>query len=495
MKTILALLFLVLALPSYGFNLRAKYVGTTNTPNLLLRWQGSYNYFGYQYWDVSGGNDIYSPNETRDSLGISDSTLDATIGNTFTLRYSIGGTGPWVDCSAPVTIARGGDTGYMLWTMGGAPATPNTYSTTNTSSDPRVFQYQDGNGTTVVTLQPGESLTVSSTNAFTLSEITAVTTGTGEFTAWKYTTNQLASYGAGSSGTAYTVTPPPQATVMSPTNTPVFNAPANDAQKAANATVNEIRNASDAQKDAMGSLLAELKKLNAKDLATNSTGSSSYSNSAYAGWITSANTSSNAIFASNAQASNDIKTVIAFMNDLAESSPGSMTVQLGQSSYTVNPMSGTILADALAFSRNAILYVAKLILIYALFRQMLHCWKGMSMAASGTSTSGWLQAAFVSMPQIVSSMAGLTGRWLIVAFAVGAVAAFGAGAMLAWGPSVTLAGIAGGSAVAARGWTWVTAMVPVDGLFSAFTLWIVSTVAMYAMTMGAMAASDASGKL
>jgi len=426
---------------------------------------------------------------------------DRTVGMRFvganrvltpTWKEDVGGSP--ANATTPASVNNPVDGATYAFTLGSVPV-PNVFSTTNNTPDPRVFQYTDGVNTHVVTLQPGEILTVSTESAFTLSEITARLLGVGEFSSWGYVTNLVASHGGTTTGTAINIPAPPQNTIPTATNTPVFNAPANDTQIAANATANEIRQASSEQRDAMGALLAELKKLNAKDLATNAPFSMSVSNALYGRAVGVSNTASNGMVTAGSQASNDLNSVVAYMKQLDAAGPTAHTVQLGQASFTVDPLSGSLVSGLLAFINTAILWVAKLLLCVVIFKQTLHCWEGMAKTAAGTSTSGWLQNSFFSMPQLATTYAALAGRWAALAGAVALVGAVGMGILVGYGATFSLVGVQGASSVASKGMNYFLAIVPVDGLFSAFTGYFTTTIAMYGITMGSMAASDTTGKL
>lgn len=497
MKRIILALVLWLSYASVteaSFNLRMKYVGTTNTPNLDVRWHGATDYFGYQNWNVSGGSDIYSPNETRETLGISDSVIPPG-GNTFVVQWSIAGSGVWNDGSAAVAVPRGGDSGVMEWSLGGPPPPEGTYNYTNNTSSPITFEYKDALGAKTVTVNPGESLTVSSTNAFTLSTVNVSLDGVGEFTKLKYTTNLVASFAGGSPFTG-TVPAPPTYNTPTSTNRPVFVDPATDEQRFANAVVNETRAAKDQNAKDNAAILAELKKQNDKNLATNRNPASASETNAGFGFMRDAAAAvSNAVSGPVNAAGDDLGAKLDTFLAVPSASTLGISVPMGTISVTVNPFSNAGFSAFAGIVRNMIILFIKFKLLQVLFKLWRECMWKISTSTAAATTSGWLQAAVLSIPQLFSSVAGAGLRYAIL----GGIVTINYVVFSAWvafaGTSFDLSFLYSGMGESGQiGFAWFLQFFPLDHALTAFRAFVGSCIGMISITLAGMAVNDVIGK-
>lgn len=497
MKTILLTILLLLSYANVtqaGWNLRMRYVGTTNTPNLDVRWHGSTDYFGYQNWNVPGGADTYVPNETKEILGISDSTLPPG-GNTFVVQWSIAGAGVWNTASASVLMTPGADSGYMEWTLGGAPSPVGTYSFTNNTARPITFEYKDANGSQTVTVEPGTTLNVSSTNAFTLGVIDAFVDGVGEFTKLKYTTNIVASY---SGGTPFSGTfgAPPTYNSPTSTNRPVFVDPATDEQRFANAVVNETRNAKDQAARDSAAILAELKKQSEKNLATNrNNASASETNSGFGGMQSTAQTVSNILSGKITEAGDDL--VTKYDTFLAVPTVGALGISVPMGAFTVdvNPFGHAGFSAFAGIVRTIIILFIKFKLLQYLFKLWRECLWRIATSTAAATTSGWLQAAVLSIPQLFSSLGGAGLRYAVLGGIVTLNYAVFSGWIIFAGTGFDLTYVYSSLGPTGQiGFGWFLQFMPLDHALTAFRAFIGSCIGMMAITLGGMSVNDVLGK-
>jgi len=476
-----------------SWNLRMKYVGTTNTPNLDVRWHGSVNYFGYQDWNAPGGADIYTPNETREVLGITDSVLPVD-GNTFVVQWAIAGSGAWNIGSASVAVPRGGDSGVMEWSLGGAPPPVGAYAYTNSSAVPVTFEYKDSNGAQTVTIQPGESLTVSSTNAFTVSQVSSYVDGVGEFAQLKYKTNLLASYAGGSPFTGVVPSPPTYNSRTS-TNTPVFVDPATDEQRSANAIVNATRDAKDQNASDNAALLGELKKIGDKVSTNRNPASVSEKNEGIGAIWEAAQAASNVVANAVNSARDDLGTKVDAFTAPTPVSLVGISVPMGAFTVNVNPFANSGFAAAASIIKSMVTWFIKAWLLWALWNGFKGCMEMISKAAAGTSTSGWLQAAVLSTPQLVSTLGGLALKYVALAVVVAVVYASSSAWVAFGGTDFNLSSVVGGMSTSGQvGWAWFTNIMPVTEALTAFKSYLIGTLTMLGITMAGCAVADALGK-
>jgi len=420
-------------------------------------------------------------------------------GTYYRARYTLGGTNydsPIQQHGGWYTPATRASSHTFAIPFGPVTPIPNTYSTTNTTSEAIVFEYVDGSGKIVVTLQPGEILNVGSTNAFTLNQIVGNIAGVGEFATWVYKTNQVATYAGGSTGAANVLPLPVPPTYASPTNTPVFNAPANDAQRAANATVNEIRNAADGTKDVLGGIQSELKKLNAKDLSTNmppmNGSQSNYAISSIQGQATSiSNSLGGAIQTAGTTLSGDVATFLA----VPTASATALTVPMGALSISVDPFSNTGFATAAAIVRAIIIFFVKFMLLKQLFKLWRECmWRIVTSTATAT-TSGWLQAAVLSIPQLFTTLAGTGLRYAVVSGIVTLTFGFFSVWLTFTGYTLNLGSLVSGLGSSGQiGFAWFLQFMPLSTIVSAFGVFITAVIGMTVVTITGIAVNDTIGK-
>jgi len=496
MKRLLLALVLLMSYASVthaSWDLRMKYVGTTNTPNVDVRWHGAVNYFGYQDWNAPGGADIYTPNETREILGISDSVLPVD-GNTFVVQWAVAGSGAWNLGSASVSVPRGGTSGVMEWNLGGGPPPLGSYAFTNNSAVPVTFEYKDSNGAQTVTIQPGDSLTVASTNAFTVSQVSSYVDGVGEFATLKYKTNLLASYAGGSPFTGVVPSPPTYNSRTS-TNTPVFVDPATDEQKTANAIVNATRDAKDQNAADNAAILGELKKIGDK-VSTNRNDASSAQTNAGMNLITSAASSvSNTVAAAVNSAGTDLSEKLDTFTALPSTTVAGIAVPMGAITVNVNPFSNAGFSAFAGIVRNMIILFIKFKLLQYLFKLWRECMWRIATSSAAATTSGWLQAAVLSIPQLFSSVAGAGLRYAVLGGIVTLNYVIFSGWVAFAGTSFDFSALYSAMGPTGQtGFAWFTQFMPLDHALTAFRAFVGSCIGMIAITLAGMSVNDVIGK-
>jgi len=176
-------------------------------------------------------------------------------------------------------------------------------------------------------------------------------------------------------------------------------------------------------------------------------------------------------------------------------SPLPISFTLLGSSVVVNPFSNTHLSALASFIQALIRWIVKLLLGYYLFQWWQKCSFKIATAASGVSTSGWLQAFPISTGQLLSSLGGVAAKWVAVVFALGVTYVTFTSWLAFSGTSYSLFQFISAMPEVVRvGWSWVEAIVPFGDIFAAIGIYITGVVSMLGVTIGGIAVCDAAGK-
>jgi len=495
-----------------AFNLRMKYVGATNTPNLDVRWHGSENYFGYQNWNV-GAADIYTPNETRELLGISDSVLPVD-GNTFVVQWAIAGSGDWHDSGTAVLVPRGGDSGVMEWTLG-LPPPPPVYVKCEFINYSQCYQTQwvvqvDTDALLWTQIVPPLTKTpiVKVLGPYDLPFPWMVETESecapGILTEWQMGTNGFSNSSSPPTGVSATNGAPflPPITGNTPDTTNItFSTNSSVAardqtlQEGFSATRSTIDQSGQKTVAAVNAVKAVLDGMSSR-VSTNgnpASGSEIGQGTNIANGM-SMNVS-NGVAGFFGGKGTEVNDGFQTLGTVYSGSPLPISFTLLGSSIVVNPFSNTHLSALASFIQALIRWIVKLLLGYYLFQWWQKCSFKIATAASGVSTSGWLQAFPISTGQLLSSLGGVAAKWVAVVVALGVTYVTFTSWLAFSGTSYSLFQFISAMPEVVRvGWSLVEAIVPFGDIFAAIGIYITGVVSMLGVTIGGIAVCDAAGK-
>jgi hypothetical protein len=407
--------------------------------------------------------------------------------------------------------AAGGSISIPYWGTDEAPVTPTgDYCFTNTFAMlPIMVQITTAAGNTVTPLRPGEFLCVDSQTPFRMDVLELlpgfeqVTNGPNPnvFTPIILTNlNNLMTFdgtnstsGGGNSGDLM----PPKV----PPGNPLFPNPTNDAQKAANAAIagnSEANKALALSLVAIQDILTTMEKKMATNLNAGATNAGDATIASGVGAISNyvagiGGTMTNAVVGSMANILGEAPTDV----------DGEIEINFGTAAapilVDVNPFGdGSIFAPLITWVRRALIAVA-------LFLFAKYSWQAWEKAifciltnTTGGSTSGFLQAGPLSIPQLLSSMTGVFTRWGFVGSAmtlatlsISVAVAARATSLGGYQVSNLSAGLGAG---VGNGMGWLVKFIPIDACIELSSAYVVIRMIMLFCVMYSAAVSDVTSK-
>lgn len=492
------LLILALFLVSLPLNAAISYANTQ--VRLHMPTSGSWTPGQYVQWryTVSRPNGLYTTcvDNTQTVEGFfnlgqtashnGDACLPLTFNGSVQYRFS-GGATLW-------TNANGGG---QDWYIGPVPIPEASVCITNTTQVGGVWtlQYGDPPVRESMTMMPGDYWCVDSEDAFILSitEIFGSLQGppvTNDTPIFSWTPSQ------GSTNYGGTIDKTP-----SPVNTQngAFPSPTNDTQKAANGIVGQLQN-NQQQENLNANRIAGLLEEIRDKVATNSPSGDAHTNLGVEASSSSAGVVSNATFGYYNAGTGSVMTAISGAGgSVAPVDLPVITIPIGENmEIEFNPFASSDIVALRNWLQRLILYTAKLVAILYLFRALCMALKDFAGAMKGNGTSGFLQAAFVSVPNLFSSLGGFALRWKIVAFALPTIFLGISGYIVQLNTidnmPTDFSGLVPSNTKLGWGWSWFVYLVPIEVLFRILVTTLTAHLMMIFTVFAASIITDATSK-
>jgi len=394
----------------------------------------------------------------------------------------------------------GNDT-TVNWTLGPASDPAGYYCVTNTSQNPGIFVIRcPGIGDEQQTLGPGDYWCVDSEAAYTVNIIEIIgTIGGGALTNETQIFEWEPDDGHITNSTSWNPAPKPVSTAGG-----AFNSPTNDAQNSANGITGQLQNNQNQeninaqnQLDKLGAVTNLLSQI--KHNATNYNSElTNHVNDA----VTAGNASSNLV-ASSAYNTNTMMGAISGSGGSLDPGSGPSSVDLSGGDARLSLLQLDITSfPAVTGLRDWIwrmfLYLAKILSLAYSFKHLLKSFADFGNAMKGNGTSGFLQAAVISVPNLFSSLGGMAARWKVAAALIPTIYAL----IIAGVTQVNavdgmpsgLADLAPSSTVVAYGWSLFKWFVPVELMFRIFMITLSGCLLMTLTVFGAAVITDATSK-
>lgn len=346
-----------------------------------------------------------------------------------------------------------------------------------------------------MTMMPGDYWCVDSEEAFILNiqEIFGTIEGppaTNETPIFSWDPGQ------GSTNAGGGVNPPP---AMVNTQGGAFSNPSNDTQNAANGIVGQLQR-NQQQENINDNRLAGLLEEIRDKVATNMVADDSLTNKLSEA-VAAGNTTSNLVGAQLGQTNALMSAASSSGGSLASTGLDAVSFTGGDSRLSLLVFDFASMPEAVGL-RNWVwrlfLYSTKLICIAFAFRHMLKVFADFGKAMKGNGTSGFLQAAIISVPNLASSLGGMAVRWKVAAAIVPFIFAAVVGGVAqidSWTDMPTnLADLAPSAGVLAYGWKMVTYFIPLELMFRAVMVTMSGCVLMSLTVFGATIITDATSK-
>jgi len=145
-----------------------------------------------------------------------------------------------------------------------------------------------------------------------------------------------------------------------------------------------------------------------------------------------------------------------------------------------------------------ILWTAKMVCIYFIFSQLMVTMRQLADVMKGNGTSGFLQAAVLSVPQLFSSLGGIAVRWRVVVGILPFIATMFSGYIVTLGEtsgvSSSFADLAPSAPELFAGWQLMNYLVPVTVLLRMAVVCFTAVLALHAVVFGAVILTDATSK-
>lgn len=284
-----------------------------------------------------------------------------------------------------------------------------------------------------------------------------------------------------------------------PSDTGVFGGPTNDTQKAANGVVGQLQ-ANQAQQNINDQGIKDLLREIRDKVATNQVPADSSTNIGIDASTALAGTVSNANYG---YFSSGTGTVVTAFNSqkgtIGDVVLPTIPINIGDD-LVVNfqPFADPNINSLAAWTRKAVLYAAKIVAIMYLFRALMMAIKDFAAAMKGNGTSGFLQAAVISIPNLFSSLGGMAVRWKLVAFALPFIFVAVSGYIIQLNAIGDMPADLGALVPANEklnwGWQWFTYLVPVEVLLRIVITTLTAHLAMQFTILAASTITDATSK-
>jgi len=462
------------------------------------------------YWrnETDAPDGTWTP--TGSSAQPTGTTVNASTGNSinwsgtgyfrFEWRTS-GGANTGVYEPTTFTYNGYGNDTTVNWTLGPVADPKGYYCVTNRSWNPAIFLVRvPGGNSEQLTLGPNEYWCVESELAYTFAIIEVL--GTIEGGAL---TNETVLFewepadGNVTNGIASNPAPKPVSTAAG-----AFASPTNDTQNAANGVIGQLQaNQNQENVNAQSQLdkLAGITNLLAQ-IKHNATNYNSELTNKVNDAVMAGNASSNLV----ASSSYDTNTMMGSLSG----SGGALAPGTGPASVDLtggDPRLTLLHLDITSFPAvtglrdwiwRMFLYLAKILSLAYSFKHLLKSFADFGVAMKGNGTSGFLQAAVVSVPNLFSSLGGMAARWKVAAALIPTIY----GLIIAGVTQVNavddmptgLADLAPASAAVAYGWALFKWFVPVELMFRIFMITLSGCLLMTLTVFGATVITDATSK-
>lgn len=297
--------------------------------------------------------------------------------------------------------------------------------------------------------------------------------------------------------TSNAVVDPPPKTVN--TQQGAFNSPTNDTQKSANGIIGQLQNNQQQENVNANRIAGILEEIRDK-VATNSPAGDSQTNLGAEASGAAAGVVSNSTYTYFSSGTGAVASAIGNQGgSVAPSDLPTIEIPIGADfAVAFNPFDNPKIISLRNWMQRLILYTAKLIAILYLFRALCMSLKDFAFAMKGNGTSGFLQAAFVSIPNLFSSLGGFALRWKLVAFALPFIFVAMSGYIIQLNAIDDMPGDFSGLVPAneqlAWGWAWFTYLVPIEVLFRITVSALTAHLSMIFTVFAASILTDATSK-
>ena len=373
----------------------------------------------------------------------------------------------------------GGGTMYFESDWDGPPPEPveGQICFTNTFAQVTRVQIKTALGAVLAdeVVSPGSSLCYSSNEPFFFNIIeTTIDVQSGEPEekttfqwGWDGTSNQTTNL------TSNTATPrknPGSSNPLNPT-------PANDTQAGVNGIVNQLQDNRAGEAQDLAGLAGILEQIRDK-VATNQPAGDT--NAAIAGITSNVGSFSNQVQGAGLSASNSVHGELSGQLTGADGlgAAPSWSFTIGDMFIDANPFAVPEIETLRVTFRTFVLFLAKLLVLFYVWKEVQETMSKLAAVAKGSGTSGFLQAALLSVPQLVTTIAGLGIRWKVVLIAIPLVAGWVSktvlGANAIPGVVATFAALAPTDGALLIGYQMFFHVIPLAGILSLFFIGVMA---------------------
>jgi len=258
---------------------------------------------------------------------------------------------------------------------------------------------------------------------------------------------------------------------------PLNPTPANDTQAGVNGIVNQLQDNRAGEAQDLAGLAGILEQIRDK-VATNQPAGDT--NAAIAGITSNVGSFSNQVQGAGLSASNSVHGELTGQLTGADGlgAAPSWSFTIGDMFIDANPFAVPEIETLRVTFRTFVLFLAKLLVLFYVWKEVQETMSKLAAVAKGSGTSGFLQAALLSVPQLVTTIAGLGIRWKVVLIAIPLVAGWVSktvlGANAIPGVVATFAALAPTDGALLIGYQMFFHVIPLAGILSLFFIGVMA---------------------